>query len=104
MFVDTLNYDQIDLLFKKDIENKTIFLFLQSGIAPVTYTTDQNFENKYGIYFHDFGCISPNYNSILAYNFKTFDYLTKLYQNKWKREIRKDVVGFKEWKKKKNGL
>ena len=103
-FVETPKCDQVDELFKKDLGNKTIFLFLQGGIAPMVYTTDNAFENKYGIYFHDFGCVSPDYNCIIKYNSKVFDYLNKTYGNKWKREIRKDVIGLKEWNKKKNGL
>ena len=99
-FINTLNCDQVDELFKKDITNRTVFLFLQGGIAPVVYTTDQEFESKYGIYFHDFGCISPDYKCIIKYNSRVFDYLAKNYGKKWKKEIRKDVIGLKEWNKK----
>jgi hypothetical protein len=103
-FVDTSKCDQINELFKKDLGNKTIFLFLQGGIAPIVYTADEEFEYKYGIYFHDFGCVSPDYKCIIEYSISVFDYLTKTYGNKWKREIRKDVIELKEWNRKKNGL
>jgi hypothetical protein len=98
-YVDTLHCTQIDELFKNDIKSKTIFLFLQGGIEPIVYSTDKKFEKKYGIYFQDFGCISPNYKCIIKYNYKVFDYLTMKYGEKWKKEIREDVIGLKEWNK-----
>lgn len=103
-FIDTLNCDLVNGLFEKDIANKTIFLFLQGGIAPVAYTTDQEFQNQYGIYFYDFGCISPDHKCLIKYNANVFDYLTKNYGKKWIKEIRKDIIGLKEWKIKQNGL
>ena len=99
-FVNPKTCEQIDDWIKSDFDNNNVYLFLQGGIAPVEYTTDKNFENKYGIYFFDFGCVPPSEKCVIEYNSKVFDYLEKTYGEKWKKEIRDDVIGFKEWKKK----
>jgi hypothetical protein len=99
-FVNPETCEQIDEWIKADFENNNVYLFLQGGIAPVEYTTDKNFENKYGVYFFDFGCVPPSEECVIEYNSQVFDYLTKKYGKKWKREIRDDVIGFKEWKSK----
>lgn len=99
-FVNPETCEQIDEWIKADFKNKNVYLFLQGGIAPIEYTTDKDFENKYGIYFYDFGCVPPTEKCVIEYNSQVFDYLTKKYGKKWKREIRNDVIGFKEWKRK----
>jgi len=99
-FVNPETCEEINEWIKADFNNKNVYLFLQGGIAPVAYTTDKEFENKYGIYFYDFGCVPPSERCVIEYNSRVFDYLTKEYGKKWKREIRNDVIGFKEWKRK----
>lgn len=91
--------EEIDERIKADFKNNTIFLFLQSGIAPIIYDSDKDFENKYGIYFSDFGCIAPDYKCVIEYNNHVFDYLNETFGKKWMKEIRKDIIGFKEWKR-----
>lgn len=86
---------------KSDIENGTPFLLLQGGISPIVYGTDRDFERKYKVYFHDYGCTGPDEKLSAAYNSWTFDYLTKKYGTKWIKEIRKDVIGLRDWKEKK---
>ena len=92
-----LDCENINALVETDISNKCIFLFLQGGIAPVRYNTDKQFEKKYNLHYYEQGCIgnkcSENYNYII------FDYLLKTYGKKWMKEIRKDALGFQEWKK-----
>ncbi len=39
-------------------------------------------------------------NQRQAYNELMFKHLTNLNRNKWKKEIRKDVIGLKGWKNK----
>lgn len=99
-FADTSTCSEIDEWFKSDIKNNHIFLFLPGGFAPVTYSRDSIFENKYGIYFYDFGCVSPNNKCIIKYNYKAFEYLTNAHGKSWMKEIRKDVIGFSQWKAK----
>lgn len=89
------NCESVEDLFKADVKNKTLFLLLQGGIAPVRITTDKAFEKKYQVYYYDFGCVAPNLECIKLYNEFVFNYLTKLYGNKWKSKIRKDVIGLK---------
>jgi hypothetical protein len=83
--------------FESDIENKTIFLYLSSGIAPIRYYEDEKFENDYGIYFFEFGCVTPNYKCIVEYNKLVFEYLTNKYGEKWMQEIRSDVIEVDKW-------
>ena len=99
-FANPKTCEEIEQWIKSDFENKTIFLFLQGGIAPVEYTTDKDFENEYGIYFFDFGCVAPDYKCVIEYNNRVFDYLTEKFGKKWTKRIRKDIIGFKEWKRK----
>lgn len=94
------NCDEVEKLFKSDLNKGTLFLLLQGGIAPVIISTDKAFENKYQIYYYDFGCNAPNLDCVKIYNKLVFNHLTKLYSNKWKNEIRKDVIGLKKWKPK----
>lgn len=98
-FATTDSCSEIDEWYKSDLKKGIIFIFLQGGIAPVEFENDGKFENKYGIYLYDFGCVAPNYKCVKKYNSKVFDYLTLKFGKKWKKEIRKDIIGFKEWKR-----
>lgn len=100
-FANSETCEEINEWIKTDLDNNTIFLFLQGGIAPIEYVTDKDFENKYGIYFFDFGCVAPDYKCVIKYNNLVFDYLTEKFGNKWSKKIRKDVIGLKEWKRNK---
>jgi hypothetical protein len=94
-FID--NCDEAVKLAETDIKNETIFLFLQSGEAPIICTGDKTFEEKYRIEFYEQGCIGSNCTK--EYNEIIFNYLTNKYGKKWIKQIRKDVIGFKNWKK-----
>ena len=97
-FADPVTCDNINEWLKSDIDNKTIILFLESGEVPKVYANDKNFENKYGIYFYDFGDVGmPDYKCVIKYNYLVFDYLTKVYGKRWKKEIRKDIIGLSKW-------
>jgi hypothetical protein len=96
IFVDNLT--QADSLSRIDIDRGTPFLLLQSGISPQVHTSDNKFEEKYKVYYYDSGCTGPREKFAAAYNKVTFDYLKSKYGHKWKREIRKDVIGFRKWK------
>ena len=89
-------------LSRQDIANGTPFILLFSGIAPITYLNDTTFERKYESFYYEFGCNGPMDDKYLkAYNEVTFEYLKNNYGTKWTKEIRKDVIGFKDWKKRK---
>lgn len=94
VFVDSL--EQVTKLANQDIPNGTPFLLLQSGIAPVVYTTDKKFEDKYKAYYYESGCTGPKEKFAVEYNKIIFAYLTDKYGRKWKKEIRKDVIGFRK--------
>ncbi len=82
-----------------DIENENPFLLLMGGIAPTIIATDPQFEKKYGIYFYEFGCAGPENEIIIAYNKIIFEHLNSTKGKKWIKEVRDDVIGFKEWKR-----
>ena len=80
----------------KNIQANNIVILFQSGIAPIVYTKDKDFKKKYSVIFLDFGCVVSEYHECLvAYNRTIFQYLDKKYGMKWRREIRKDAIGFK---------
>jgi hypothetical protein len=85
---------------KEDIKNNNIFIYLKSGWGPMVYTTDKDFETKYNIQFNDEGCTGSEFS--IYYNFIIYTHLSKTFGKKWKKEIRKDAIGFKEWKKRTN--
>lgn len=91
------NCNEAEKLAETDIKNETIFLFLQSGEAPIIYNEDKIFEKKYNINFYEQGCIGSN--CAKKYNQVIFDYLLKKYGKKWIKQIRRDTIGFKDWKK-----
>lgn len=84
-------YNSIKAL--KDINNGTPFLFLKGGVAPITYSTDDSFEQEFKVKYYDFGCIIPeNIDCIIEYNQTILQHLQKMYGNKWKKTIRKDII------------
>src|SRR5688572_1195864 len=88
------NYNKEKAL--KDIESNKPTLILQGGIAPIVYSSDKNFENKYKVLFNDFGCVAGDRQEcLIAYNRTIFEYLDKTYGKKWRKEIRKDVIGLR---------
>lgn len=96
----TTNEEAIELA-NNDIKKGIPFILLQSGIAPVVYTTDSIFESKFKAYYYELGCVGHDYELIKAYNFVIFDFLTDTYGKKWRREIRKDAIGLSNGNEKK---
>ncbi|KXX69468.1 hypothetical protein AVL50_19140 [Flammeovirga sp. SJP92] len=78
------------------IKNNTPFLLISGGVAPTIISSDFEFENKYNIYFYEFGCNPIREDLMKIYNREVFKYLTVQFGTNWKKEIRKDVVGFSE--------
>ena len=87
---------------KQDIENGIPNIFLQSGIAPVVFSTDSIFENKYKVIYHDQGCSGAEKELVQLYNHQIYDYLLFKFGKDWILEIRQDVIGLKAWKSKNN--
>lgn len=80
---------------QQDIEAGKPKLLLIGSIAPMHYKSQDKFEKKYKVYYFDFGC-TPDFNEcILEYNRMVFAYLDKKYGNKWRKEARTDIIGFK---------
>jgi len=77
-------------------ENKGLKLYIIGGIAPVANTKfDRRFEKKYKIRYYDFGCEPIVYECIEKNNERVFEVLDRLHGNKWRKEVRNDVVGYK---------
>ncbi|CAD0003426.1 MULTISPECIES: FEKKY domain-containing protein [Flavobacterium] len=91
--------DEIRKLAKSDIENHTPFLLLRGGMNQLISPSDQEFERKFKIYFFNYGCIAPSEAVESIYNQVVFEFLYLKYGKKWMKEIRKDISGFKKFKK-----
>ncbi len=77
----------------EDIKNKEIKLLLSGGIAPRGNTKlDTKFEKKFNLEYYDFGCNYVPSECLEEYNQTISDYLDKMYGNKWREKVRKDVV------------
>lgn len=74
-------------------------LLLQGGIAPVVYASDEQFGAAYGVQFVDFGCSGPGYECMVRYNQRIFEYLDGRYGVRWRRQVRKDVIGLRKRRK-----
>lgn len=73
---------------------------LQGGIASVVYKGQEQFKDKYGVDYYDFGCIAPiSERRMKNYNTAIMDYLTDRFGEEWRSYIRKDVPGFNEYGK-----
>ncbi len=76
-----------------DIQQKQVKLLLIGGKVPVTQQGQENFEQQYGLQYHDYGVISPEAESVKAYNKTIFRYLDATYGKQWRKQVRKDVLG-----------
>jgi hypothetical protein len=92
--------DKAKIIAAQDITNNSIMLILDGGIGPKVYSTDIEFENKYSLTYYDYGDLPASRECMLIYNFRIFDYLTEKNGKSWQKEIRKDVYGLKDWRKK----
>jgi hypothetical protein len=80
----------------EDLKNGKPRLLIYGGIAPIVYTNQNIFEEKYGIKYESYGCIASPFDCVLEYNQVIFDYLTDKFGKNWRKEVRKDVVGIKK--------
>jgi hypothetical protein len=95
------NIYEAEIFAKEDIENSSLFLIVPGGIVPTIYASDFDFKSNYGVSMINFGCEPLDRKVAVAYNVKVFDFLIENYGKKWLNEIRDDVIGLVEYKKKK---
>jgi hypothetical protein len=81
---------------ENDIKNGLPFLLLQSGISPVSYPDDYKFEETFEVHYFDLVCTGPKQEYVIAYNKRIFSYLSESFGSKWKRKVRKDVIGLRK--------
>jgi hypothetical protein len=80
---------------------KTKTIYLLGGIAASLTKEDMEFAKKYGITFHDFGCIAPvNFEEYESKNAQVFDWLNETYRTDWQKEMKTTALGFEKWKMK----
>ncbi|RWX02531.1 FEKKY domain-containing protein [Flavobacterium cerinum] len=85
-----------------DIKNGTVTLYVLSGIVSSATPADKGFLEKYNVKYHDFGCVIPeNIDYYREYNLLVLQYLKKKFGTKWEKDVRKNILGSKEWKTKK---
>lgn len=82
---------------KRDIKNGKIKLLLSGGISPFALVDQELIEKKYHFEYYDFGCTPPPKTCIIEYNKIIFNHFDTLYKDSWRKEIRKDVVGLKNY-------
>lgn len=73
-------------------------LLLQGGIAHVVYIGQEEFAERYGVDYDDFGCIANCSDAQMAkYNTAIMDCLTARFGKGWRDSIRKDVPGLDKY-------
>lgn len=81
----------------KDIKGNKAHLLLYGSIAPVIGPSDKEFKKKFGVAYMIFGddeTVREECKKL--YNQVVFDYLDKKFGKKWREEVRKDIVGYKD--------
>ena len=90
---------EAEKLAKVDVENDNLHLLLVSGINPSFQKNDFEVETKYHFKYLDFGDVSPKNEYIVAYNRIIIKSLCKKYGKKIFKKIRKDIIGYRTFKK-----
>ncbi|HET9277110.1 MAG TPA: hypothetical protein VFN95_02970 [Flavitalea sp.] len=80
-----------------DIKQNTAKILIQGGIAPIIYTTDKEFFDKYKVAYYVFGCVAPeNVECLNQYNRAIFEHLDRTFGNTWRKDVRKDAIGLRQ--------
>lgn len=94
-FTILLNVCEVDALqAQQDIIQGKVRLVLIGGISPIYYEGQEVFERKYKLSYHEYGCTPPDEKCVREYNKAIFVYLDKQYGKQWRKEVRKDVIGY----------
>jgi hypothetical protein len=84
------------IIAENDIKNGKIKLLLVGSVAPIANSKhDLLFQDKYKVFYYDYGCDAPAHECITQYNEKIFNYLDSKFDKQWRNEVRKDVIGLK---------
>jgi hypothetical protein len=81
-----------------DIESKKIRILFSGGFGGMPdfkNEKDKRFQKKYKVEFYSQGCLRYGINDDEeGYNKTIFKYLDSKYGKSWRKEIRKDAIGF----------
>ena len=79
-----------------DIQENKAKILVQGGFAPIIYNTDKMFFEQYKVTYYVFGCVAPESIECLNdYNRAIFEFLDKTFGKSWRKEVRRDAIGFK---------
>lgn len=88
------------LAAEKDIKNNEIRLLLIGSIVPIMNTDEDNqFEKTFSLKYYDYGCTPPAVECVMDYNQRIFQYLDATYGKEWRKSVRKDIPGLKEYRR-----
>lgn len=80
--------------FDNDLKNNTVTIYLRGGIVSVIKNEDLVFQEKYGIRYHDSGCVTTkDLDYYEMYNHNVFAYLSKKFGDDWKNELNANAFG-----------
>jgi len=86
--------------FEEDLKKGKITIYLQGGIVSVIKNEDHQFEQSYGIAYHDFGCVVPgDFKYYQSYNHYAFEYLKEKYGTDWQKKMNSNAFGWNTWTK-----
>jgi hypothetical protein len=81
----------------RDIKEHEAKLLLYGSIAPSTGQADKKFKKKFGVTYVIFGDDETTREECKKiYNRVVFNYLDKKFGDKWRKEVRQDVVGLND--------
>ncbi len=75
-------------------------IYLLGGLIAAIQEKDLDFQKKYHIIYHDFGCVVPeNLEDFENDNILIFNYLNNNFNEEWKKEVNKNALGLSKWLK-----
>lgn len=84
---------------KADIVQGNVKLFLKPGgfSGPIIFSNDSIFTSRYKVAYEYSGCTLPDSDDcLISYNRVVFDLLDSVYGKRWRRVIRRDVLGIRK--------